>query len=352
MRINEVEPKKQLSEAPLGAWSSMGNRLLSRMSGIAPTAAARAGGKVETGHIANVLHAQFQKFVGATGINPSAKDVIDFLKRKGFPIEGASEILRQVDPTIAAGTPTASATKPTTTATSQTVPPKTQVTQTTQLNSPEAIRKAKQAAATKNVKAQMAPFSPMPDKNQASGQQAFSNMAGGLEKMGNKPAVTTLPPGSGQLGPKGRETLARLGKQKQDRESGKQGTLDLNEALPGELTKGIIDKALLKAAQEFVLKGGQQGQSTANVSVNDTEPEGNYAQSSQVQSTPTDVSTKLTLKQIVDLLPKLNSKQLASLKGKVDKAVASKQQSISIGGQKIDPSDPLYAKMTQQAAGK
>jgi len=352
MRISEVEPKKQLSEAPLGAWSSMGNRLLSRMSGIAPTAAARAGGKVETGHIANVLHAQFQKFVGATGIKPTAKDVIDFLKRKGFPIEGASEILRQVDPTISAGTPSAPTAQPTT---SQSVPPKTQSTQTrqkTKPKSPEDIRKAKQAAATKNVQSQMAPFSPMPDQNQAAGQQAFSNMAGGLEKMGNRPAVTTSEPGTkGGLGPKGRETLARLGKQRQDRESGNQGTLDLNEALPGDLTQGIIDKALLKAAQEFVLKGGQQGQNTSNISVNDTEPEGNY-QSSPEPTTPTDVSTKLTLKQVVALLPKLNSKQLASLKARVDKAVASKQQSISVGGQKIDPSDPLYAKMKQQMAGK
>lgn len=93
--------------------------------------------------------------------------------------------------------------------------------------SPAQIRQQKQAAAAEKAQAQMTPVSPEQSQAKAAGAQAFNNMAGGLEKMGNKPPATTA--SSGQLGPKGRATLARLGKQKQDRENSNQGSLDLNE---------------------------------------------------------------------------------------------------------------------------
>jgi hypothetical protein len=93
-------------------------------------------------------------------------------------------------------------------------------------------RQQKLAAASKVANDQMN-ATPSPQQSQTppstAGQSAFGNMATGLEKMGQRAPVTTLSPGSRQLGPKGRETLARLGKQSQVRSSGNQGTLDLNE---------------------------------------------------------------------------------------------------------------------------
>lgn len=89
--------------------------------------------------------------------------------------------------------------------------------------SPEDIRKTKQAAAAKAAQDQM---SKSPATKQAAGNQPSPE---DIRKT-KQAAATTSSPTSKQLGPKGRETLARLGKKKQERASGAQGTLDLNES--------------------------------------------------------------------------------------------------------------------------
>ena len=74
----------------------------------------------------------------------------------------------------------------------------------------------------------------------------------------NDPARTK----SKALGPKGRETLARLGKQSQVRTSGKQGTLDLNSRkntgnnILEALSDKQIDAAFLMAVQDKARAGG------------------------------------------------------------------------------------------------
>ena len=111
-------------------------------------------------------------------------------------------------------------------------------------------RQQKLAAATAAINPPGQPsgqFSRLPDKQTQAGEKAFGSMAQGLDQMAQKSPVTTMPPGSRQLGPKGRETLARLGKQKQARSSGNQGVLDLTEALNDySMFNNLIESVLLE----------------------------------------------------------------------------------------------------------
>jgi hypothetical protein len=89
----------------------------------------------------------------------------------------------------------------------------------------------------------------------------------------NAPAATTPPPQepeqqtvaptkSNALGPKGRATLGRLGKQSQDRANPKQGTLDLSSrrrtgaSITEALSDKQIDAAFLTAVQDKAKGGG------------------------------------------------------------------------------------------------
>ena len=91
MKLYEVllEDKKQVQEAPMGMLNTLGNKAMSKLGN------ARATGKLSTGSLANQLHKEFQTYLGKTGREATKDAVMGFLSSKGYPTQGAATIINQ-----------------------------------------------------------------------------------------------------------------------------------------------------------------------------------------------------------------------------------------------------------------
>jgi hypothetical protein len=89
MKLYEVllEDKKQVQEAPMGMLNTLGNKAMSKMGN------AKATGKLSTGSLANQLHKEFQQYLGKTGREATKDAVMGFLSSKGYPTQGAATII-------------------------------------------------------------------------------------------------------------------------------------------------------------------------------------------------------------------------------------------------------------------
>ena len=230
MKINDLLKENNVTEAPLGAFATAGNTIRSMLPGKSGRGIAQ--GKLQAGDVANKLYSEFYRNMASQGKEKdfTADDIEQFLQSKNYPTAKALDVLKGAG---GAGP-------------SATTPPAS--TPTTPANSTAASgnRIDPTMDPVDNTTAQ--PAAPDADTDDSkAGTSAFSNMAGNLDKMGDKPDVTTSAPGTkGGLGPQGRETLSRLGRQKQDRENPGQGSLPLGETLD----KNIVAKAFSAAAGE------------------------------------------------------------------------------------------------------
>jgi hypothetical protein len=91
MKLHELltEGKKQVDEAPMGTLSGLANKAMSKLG------SAKATGKVDTGTIANQLKKEFDTYLGRTGREATKDAVIGFLQSKGYPTQGAAQIINQ-----------------------------------------------------------------------------------------------------------------------------------------------------------------------------------------------------------------------------------------------------------------
>jgi hypothetical protein len=91
MKLYELltEGKKQVDEAPMGTLSGLANKAMSKMG------SSKAGGKVDTGTVANQLRKEFDTYLGRTGREATKDAVIGFLQSKGYPTQGAAQIINQ-----------------------------------------------------------------------------------------------------------------------------------------------------------------------------------------------------------------------------------------------------------------
>jgi hypothetical protein len=91
MKLHELltEGKKQVDEAPMGGLSGLANKAMAKMG------SSKAGGKVDTGNIANQLRKEFDTYLGKTGREATKDAVIGFLQSKGYPTQGAAQIINQ-----------------------------------------------------------------------------------------------------------------------------------------------------------------------------------------------------------------------------------------------------------------
>lgn len=260
MKINDLLKENNISEAPLGAFATAGNAIRSVLPGKSGRNIAQ--GKLQAGDVANKLYSEFYRTMASQGKEKdfTADDIEQFLQSKSYPTAKALEVLKGAGGAGPSATPAAANTPP---AANATTPTANATTPTAAANTPPANTATPPAAnattppagdnridptmdPVDNTTAQ--PAAPDADTDDSkAGTSAFSNMAGNLDKMGDKPDVTTSAPGTkGGLGPQGRETLSRLGRQKQDRENPGQGSLPLGEALD----KNIVAKAFSAAAGE------------------------------------------------------------------------------------------------------
>lgn len=257
MKINDLLKENNVNEAPLGAFATAGNAIRSVLPGKSGRNIAQ--GKLQAGDVANKLYSEFYRTMASQGKEKdfTADDIEQFLQTKSYPTAKALAVLKgaggagpsaTTPPAATPTTPANSTAAATPTATPASAPAASTATtpaaSTPTTASGDRIDPTMDPVDTTTAQ----PAAPDADTdNSKAGASAFDKMAGNLDKMGDKPDVTTSAPGTkGGLGPQGRETLSRLGRQKQDRENPGQGSLPLGEALD----KNIVAKAFSAAAQE------------------------------------------------------------------------------------------------------
>jgi hypothetical protein len=241
MKINDLLKENNITEAPLGAWDTTKNVIRSVLPGKSGRGVAQ--GNLQAGDVANKLYQEFYRTMASVGKAEdfTADDIEQFLQSKSYPTAKAMDVLKNASGG-AGPSPAANTTNTSTNATTTTPPAANTTTPPAGNNRIEpTLDPVEPTTAQPNNAAE-------PDAgNSNAGAQAFDKMAAGLDQIASKPEVTTSAPGTkGGLGPQGRDTLARLGKKKQDRDNPGQGSLPLGEAID----KNIVAKAFSAAAQE------------------------------------------------------------------------------------------------------
>ena len=74
---------------PMGAMNTLGNKIMGKLG------SQRAQGKLQSGDIANQLADALKRYQGATNQPMTAKTIIAFLQKNGYPTQGAAGILNQ-----------------------------------------------------------------------------------------------------------------------------------------------------------------------------------------------------------------------------------------------------------------
>jgi len=271
MRINDILLESKVNEAPMGALSKIGNKVAAAFG------SGKSQGKVDTGTTANELKQSYMRQLGQTGQEAEAKSLVAFLKAQGYPTAKAKAALGIVR------------------APAQTNPQATQAAQTAapadagrpqgggkvagqQSQTPSAVAKRNARRDATNATAttggagafnQMTKQVTQPNDAAAQATAAVKGTTAPTTQLTTPDA--TQPAKSKALGPKGRSTLGRLGKQKQVRSSGNQSTLDLNSrqytdsSILEALGDKQLDAAFLAAAQERAALGGKAPAADAEV---------------------------------------------------------------------------------------
>lgn len=87
MRIDQLLKEQRLDEKPMGILSKAGNTIMSKLG------SGKAGGKLKTGDLANKIHKEYDDYLGQTGEEPSAENIVAFLKFKKYPTQSVSAYL-------------------------------------------------------------------------------------------------------------------------------------------------------------------------------------------------------------------------------------------------------------------
>lgn len=104
MQINElVNESGNVNEAqPMGFLNKLGNKalqgtgnLINKATGIMPNFGAQAAGRLNVGALANQVMAGYQKLLGQTGEPPTETSLLNYLKKQGYPIDNAKQVLAQ-----------------------------------------------------------------------------------------------------------------------------------------------------------------------------------------------------------------------------------------------------------------
>lgn len=93
MKINQLvtENKQRLDEKPMGILSKAGNTIMSKLG------SGKAAGKLQTGDIANKMHKEYDTYLGQSGEEPSAENILAFLKFKKYPTQNVAAYLASPD---------------------------------------------------------------------------------------------------------------------------------------------------------------------------------------------------------------------------------------------------------------
>lgn len=294
MRINDILiENKQVTEAPLGMLSKLGHGVKSAFG------SSKSKGVLATGNASNQLKKDYMAMLGSTGQEAESDNLIAFLQKAGYPVDRVKQTLSKaqaepIEPTMDPENPPAAGSTQPAAVTNR--PQGGGKVSGQQSQTPNAIRQRNSRRDTTNAKATTGGAGAF---NQMTKQLTTPNDA--AAKVTTKPTPITTTPGSADpggavdnfkqqmannteldrqrkqkeidqgnttsnkskaLGPKGRETLGRLGKQSQVRSSGKQGTLDLNSrrhlgnSIIEALSDKQIDAAFLIAVQDKAKAGG------------------------------------------------------------------------------------------------
>jgi ribosomal protein L12E/L44/L45/RPP1/RPP2 len=259
----------------------------------------KSKGVLATGNASNQLKKDYMAMLGSTGQEAESDNLIAFLQKAGYPVDRVKQTLSKaqaepIEPTMDPENPPAAGSTQPAAATNR--PQGGGKVSGQQSQTPNAIRQRDSRRDTTNAKATTGGAGAF---NQMTKQLTTPNDA--AAKVTTKPTPITTTPGSADpggavdnfkqqmannteldrqrkqkeidqgnttsnkskaLGPKGRETLGRLGKQSQVRSSGKQGTLDLNSrrhsgnSIIEALSDKQIDAAFLMAVQDKAKAGG------------------------------------------------------------------------------------------------
>lgn len=259
MRINDILVESKVTEAPMGALSKIGNKVAAAFG------SGKSQGKVDTGTTANELKQSYMRQLGQTGQEAEAKSLVAFLKAQGYPTAKAKAALGIVK------APVQATQAPQTAAPADAGRPQGggkvagQQSQTPgAVAKRNARRDATNATATTGGAGafnQMTKQVTQPNDAAAQATAAVKGTTAPTTQLTTPDA--TQPAKSKALGPKGRATLGRLGKQKQVRASGNQSTLDLNSqqytdnSILEALGDKQLDAAFLAAAQERAALGSR-----------------------------------------------------------------------------------------------
>ena len=297
MKLYEVllEDKKQVQEAPMGMLNTLGNKAMSKLGN------ARATGKLSTGSLANQLHKEFQTYLGKTGREATKDAVMGFLSSKGYPTQGAATIINQAlkGAANAPAGPLANMK-----ATARGLAGKAKDAMVKQAgNIADKMKPGLKAAPINKTEPTMEPETPTttapadtttaaPAKtgsfnNQLGVGQATYNRSTGFDRntmsntsepidpklVGGAPNTTNPTTAPKQLDPRDLNKNGEVDATEKSiaRNKGKKKTVSASkintgnmvaEAGPGVLPQSVIDKAILKAAQEAEIMNTKQGKTS------------------------------------------------------------------------------------------
>jgi hypothetical protein len=263
MKLYELltESKKQpIDEAPMGMLNTLGNKAMAKFG------SGRATGKLSTGTLANQLHKEFQTYLGKTGREATKDAVMGFLSSKGYPTQGAATIINQALKGGAAPTG-----------------PLANLKTTAKGVAANAAGALKQKGSALAQKAAAGASNMINKATDAMGKVALPSKDDRREfdNPGVEPTLDPETPGStpdtaalkAKLRAKKGATAAASGFNKFKAAANAKGIVSAGkdvdssnmvaEAGPGVLPQNIIDKAILKAAQEAETINTKQGKTSA-----------------------------------------------------------------------------------------
>jgi len=270
MKLYEVllEDKKQVQEAPMGMLNTLGNKAMSKMGN------ARATGKLSTGALANQLHKEFQTYLGKTGREATKDAVMGFLSSKGYPTQGAATIINTALKG-AANAPAGPLANMKNTARGVATSAKqalskagTQAksalsTATTTVGNAAASAKDALVKGAGSIADKLKPelTAPTINKTEPSLDPETPTTTGPADLKSKIRART-----GANSAPSGYSAYRANAKAKGISNAGKQvdSSKMVAEAGPGVLPQNIIDKAILKAAQEAEIMNTKQGKTSAS----------------------------------------------------------------------------------------
>jgi hypothetical protein len=253
MKLHELLiENKNITEAPMSGLATLGNKAMAKFGGDAR--GGRATGKLNTGTLANQLHKEFQIYLGSSGREATKDAVIGFLSSKGYPTQGASQIINQALKGQGAA-PSGALANMKATAKGAMDAAKNKFG--------SAVDAAKSKLAPKDAAAEPEKIEPTGDvapvepaskgsfNNQLVGGKASYSQATHFDPATMKNATTPI---SSDEVPDPKKKKVAVSASKINRGN------PLSEApIPGVLSQSVIDKAFLKAAQENDIIKNKQG---------------------------------------------------------------------------------------------